>query len=86
MIMPENGTGTPLIKLIQVEENKSPQVTPTTEEESKEASDLLLSDDEPSLNDVEEMKPKEPVSEIFKQRLVAYRKQISKTMVFTDQL
>jgi len=27
---------------------------------------MQLSDDEPSLNGVEEMKPKEPVSEIFK--------------------
>jgi hypothetical protein len=33
-------SGTPLIKLIQVEENTSPQIAPTTEEESKEASDM----------------------------------------------
>ena len=30
--------------------------------------------------------PKEPVAEVFKQRLVSHRRQLSKSMVFSDQL
>lgn len=29
---------------------------------------------------------KEPVAEVFKQRLVSHRRQLSKSMVFSDQL
>ena len=74
---------TPLIKLNQVEENKSKQPMPVAEEDSKETSDLILSEDEAT---VEKTKEKLPVAEDFKQRVASFRKRICKTMVFSDQL
>jgi len=86
LLMTEQGkVDTPLIKLTLIEESKSPETIPANEKDVKEF--IEVTEDELTVSQcTEEKMPKESVSEIFKQRLTAYRKQISKNMVFTDQL
>ena len=86
LLMTEQGkVDTPLIKLTLIEESKSPETILTNEKDVKDF--IEVTEDELTVSQgTEEKMPKESVSEIFKQRLTAYRKQISKNMVFTDQL
>ena len=86
LLMTEQGkVDTPLIKLTLIEESKSPETILTNEKDVKDFNEVT--EDELTVSQgTEEKMPKESVSEIFKQRLTAYRKQISKNMVFTDQL
>ena len=86
LLMTEQGkVDTPLIKLTLIEESKSPETILTNEKDVKDFNEVT--EDELTVSQgTEEKMPKESVSEIFKQLLTAYRKQISKNMVFTDQL
>ena len=75
------------IKLNPVEETKSDEMHQYTEE-SKGANsddDLVLSTTRTSQT-AQTINNNSSVSDIFKQRLVNYRRQISKNMVFSDQL
>ena len=75
------------IKLNPVEETKSDEKHQYTEE-SKGANsddDLILSTTRTSQT-AQTLNNNSSVSDIFKQRLVNYRRQISKNMVFSDQL
>ena len=90
------GKETPIIKLTQIEKVKTAQQAPTGEDESKgDVSDMQLSsDDDTELmsgrqSQTEQPKtadPQLPVSEVYKQRLAAWRKQMSKGLIFADQL
>lgn len=81
---------TPLIKLNQIEGNKSScHAVPVAEEDTKTASDMVLSEEDEDIVDSTNRtstKEKLPVSEEFKIRVAAFRKRICKTMVFSDQL
>ena len=72
LLMPELGkVDTPIIKLTQIEQHKSPEAS---EEELKETVEILTEDELTLSNATEEKKPMESVAEIFKQRLIVYRK------------
>ena len=84
---------TPLIKLTKVEENVGTD-KPIATEESKASSLATISSDtvkssrtaQPMLTEPDCEGGKQKVSEVFKQRMVQFRRQISKGMVFSDQL
>ena len=84
---------TPVIKLSKVEEIEgAANDLPATSafEETKTAGTISKSSDETGLKSSRSAQPeiaeKEPVAEVFKQRIVQYRRTISKSMVFSDQL
>ena len=82
-------TTTLTIKLNPVEESKSDGQRTSTEESKgvNSDNDLVLSTTRTSqTNMTMAQNNNSSVSEVFKQRLVNYRRQISKNMVFSDQL
>lgn len=76
---------TPLIKLTKVAEWSTIDVVSSREEEKQGQSEDQICSARSAQALIKEIEG-ESVAEIFKQRLVQHRRNISKTMVFSDQL